>query len=181
MTTTNTTTPKTTTFTLVNPDGQYLKYFYAKHTDPAQVIQFNLAGSQMRFHTCNSEKAIQRVLDKSIEMSIAAEVAEVELSVLAGLRESTKDLPRLRNMKLVEKVEKPVKPKKAKKQPEPDTTEAEADMLMPAEAEVTPEAPVEKVAQEAAPAKPKKKPSSKKAEVEVTEAPADEQLEAVNA
>lgn len=175
MTTEN--TAKTTTFTLVNPDGQYLKYFYAKHTDPAQVIQFNVAGSQQRFHTCNSEKAIQRVLDKAIEMSIAAEIASVEISALAELKESTKDLPRLRNMKLVEKVEKPKAEPKAEKQPkakkskkaaEPEVTEAPAET---AEVVTAPEVEAEKPAPKA-----KKKSTSKKAKAQpadTTEAEAD--------
>lgn len=129
---------KTTAFTLVNSDGQYLKYFYAKHPDPNQVIQFNVPGSQQRFHTCNSEKAIQRVLDKAIEMNITAEITSVEISTLTELKESTKNLPRLRNMKLVEKTE--AKPEMTKapahkaKVHVADTTEAEADMLIAANA-----------------------------------------------
>lgn len=130
-----TTESKTTVFTLKNPDGMYLKYFYAKAEKPENVIQFNKPGSSQRFHTCNSEKAIRKIFDKAVSMDISAEITEVDINELNQLKESTKNLPRLRHQTLVEKAEKPKKTKKEKVTPTleqvNETLEAEADLLLP--------------------------------------------------
>ena len=102
---------RTTVFTLVNPAGMFLKYFYEKDTDPAKVIQFNVAGSSQRFHAVKSATVAEKLLAKAVELNIDAKIIEVEQQILADLKEQTRNMPRLRNCQLVEP--KPVKEKKA--------------------------------------------------------------------
>ena len=126
---------RTTVFTLVNPAGLLLKYFYEKDTDPAKVIQFNVAGSSQRFHAVKSEKVAQKLLAKAVELNIDAKIIEVEKQVLDDLKEQTRTMPRLRHCKLVEP--KPVKEKKAPKAKKAD---------MPVEQTETPEVNTDDVA-----------------------------------
>ena len=114
-----------TLFTIQNNDGQFLKYLMKNETG-----EFNQKGSQLRFHTCNTEKQAEKILQRlNSEGYDNISIVEVTSEQLQELRTASKDLPRLRNRKFPEpkaakdgkkkekkvKEDKPAKPAKEKK------------------------------------------------------------------